>query len=94
MWRLPCHGVLVQEALLLRMGIGIGDRFKIGKAEFLITGLVRTEPDRMANAFSLGPRVIISRRAAVCGTGAAGKPVRERQLLRLPSWNAARAFAR
>ena len=43
--------ILVQEALLLRMGLAIGDRLKIGEAEFLITGLVRIEPDRMANAF-------------------------------------------
>jgi len=82
---LPCHGAVVQEALLLRMGLVIGDRFKIGKAEFLITGLVRTEPDRMANAFSLGPRVIIS--AAGLKSSALVQPgsrIRERELLRLP----------
>ena len=82
---LPCHGAVVQEALLLRMGLVIGDRFKIGKAEFVITGLVRTEPDRMANAFSLGPRVIIS--AAGLKSSALVQPgsrIRERELLRLP----------
>ena len=82
---LPCHGAVVQEALLLRMGLAIGDRFKIGKAEFLITGLVRTEPDRLANAFSLGPRVIIS--AAGLKSSALVQPgsrIRERELLRLP----------
>ena len=85
MQTLPCHGAVVQEALLLRMGLAIGDRFKIGKAEFLITGLVRTEPDRMANAFSLGPRVIIS--AAGLKSSALVQPgsrIRERELLRLP----------
>lgn len=82
----PCHGAVVQEALLLRMGLAVGDRVKIGKAEFLITGLVRTEPDRMANAFSLGPRVLISN----AGLNASalvqpGSRIRERELLRLPS---------
>jgi len=48
---------VVQESLLIRMGLSIGDRLKIGHAMFLITGIVRTEPDRMANAFILGPRV-------------------------------------
>ncbi|HKC92688.1 MAG TPA: FtsX-like permease family protein [Nitrospira sp.] len=80
-----CHGAVVQEALLLRMGLTVGSRLKIGQAEFLITALVRIEPDRMANAFSLGPRVIISQE----GLQAAalikpGSRVRERQLLKLP----------
>ncbi len=81
-----CEGVLVQEALLLRMGLRVGDRLKIGKAEFLITGLVRTEPDRIANAFSLGPRVIVTQAGLQsAGLVQPGSRVRERQLLRLPS---------
>ena len=81
-----CQGVLVQEALLLRMGIQVGDRLKLGRAEFLITGLVRTEPDRMANAFSLGPRVIVSQAGLQsAGLVQRGSRVRERELLRLPS---------
>ena len=81
-----CHGAVVQEALLLRMGVAVGDRIKIGKVEFLITGLVRTEPDRMVNAFSLGPRILIS----IAGLNASalvqpGSRIRERELLRLPS---------
>lgn len=84
--RTPCHGAVVQEALLLRMGLTIGNRFKIGKAEFVITGLVRTEPDRMANAFSLGPRVIISEAALKASSLVQpGSRVRERELLRLAS---------
>jgi len=81
-----CDGAVVQEALLLRMSLAIGDQLKIGEAEFLITGLVRIEPDRMANAFSLGPRVIISleglQNAALIKPGSR---VRDRQLLKLPS---------
>lgn len=80
----PCHGAVVQETLLIRMGLRIGDRLKIGKAEFAITGLVRTEPDRMANAFSLGPRVIISGAGLrASGLVQPGSRVRERELLRL-----------
>jgi putative ABC transport system permease protein len=89
--RTPCHGAVVQEALLLRMGLTIGNRFKIGKAEFVITGLVRTEPDRMANAFSLGPRVIISEAALKASSLVQpGSRVRERELPR----NAVRTLAR
>jgi putative ABC transport system permease protein len=68
------------------MGLTIGDRLKIGQGLFIITGLVRTEPDRMANAFSLGPRVLMSRE----GLHAAqliktGSRIRERYLLKIPS---------
>jgi putative ABC transport system permease protein len=81
-----CRGAVVQEALLLRMGLSLGDRVKIGTAEFLITGLVRTEPDRMANAFSLGPRVIISEAGLEASALVQpGSRIRERELLQLPS---------
>ena len=81
-----CFGVVVQESLLIRMGLAIGDRLKIGQGQFVITGVVRTEPDRMANAFSLGPRVFMSQE----GLRAAdliklGSRVRERYLLKIPS---------
>jgi putative ABC transport system permease protein len=80
-----CFGAVVQESLLIRMGRGIGDRLKIGHTTFLITGIVRTEPDRMANAFTLGPRVIIAQE----GLRAAelvkpGSRVRERYLVKTP----------
>lgn len=82
----PCFGAVVQEALLIRMGLALGDRLRIGQGLFEITGLVRTEPDRMANAFSLGPRVLISqeglRAAELVKTGSR---LRERYLLKTPS---------
>lgn len=81
-----CLGAVVQESLLIRMGLSVGDRIKIGQATFLITGIVRTEPDRMANAFSLGPRVMIAqeglREAELIKPGSR---VRERYLVKLPT---------
>ena len=81
-----CFGAVVQESLLIRMGLSVGDQLKIGQAMFLITGIVRTEPDRMANAFTLGPRVMIAQE----GLRAAelikpGSRVRERYLVKMPS---------
>jgi putative ABC transport system permease protein len=80
-----CFGAVVQESLLIRMGLSVGDQLKIGQAMFLITGIVRTEPDRMANAFTLGPRVMIAQE----GLRAAelikpGSRVRERYLVKTP----------
>ncbi len=80
-----CFGVVVQESLLIRMGLTVGDPLRIGQGLFVITGVVRTEPDRMANAFSLGPRVLMSReglRAAELVK--AGSRIRERYLLKIP----------
>lgn len=81
-----CHGVLVQESLLIRMNLAVGAPLKIGQGTFVITGVLRTEPDRMANAFSLGPRVLMSQE----GLRAAdlirqGSRIRERYLVRLPA---------
>ncbi len=79
-----CHGAVVQESLLIRMGLSLGDRLKIGQATFLITGVIRKEPDRMANAFSLGPRVMISRKGlAAAELIKPGSRVRERYLLKV-----------
>jgi putative ABC transport system permease protein len=80
----PCHGAVVQESLLIRMRLAVGNRLKIGQGLFVITGVVRTEPDRTANAFSLGPRVLISqeglRAAALVQSGSR---IRERYLLKI-----------
>ncbi len=81
-----CFGVVVQESLLIRMRLAVGDRLKIGQGLFLITGLVRTEPDRMANAFSLGPRVLMSQEGLrTAELVKLGSRIRERYLLKIPA---------
>lgn len=78
-----CHGALVQEGLLIRLGLRVGDRLKIGQALFDIRGVLTKEPDRMANAFSLGPRVLIWQGGlAAAELIKPGSRVRERYLLR------------
>lgn len=81
----PCFGILVQESLLIRTGLSVGERLKVGRGLFVITGVVRTEPDRMANAFSLGPRVLMSQ-DGLRSTELIkpGSRVRERYLLKIP----------
>jgi putative ABC transport system permease protein len=84
----PCpgkHGAVVQESLLIRMGLMVGDHIRVGEADFVITGILRKESDRVAGAFSLGPRVMISREGlAAADLIKPGSRVRERYLLRLP----------
>lgn len=83
--REACHGAVVQEALLIRLGLAVGDTVKIGQTSFRITGVIRTEPDRIANMFSLGPRVLISQEGlAAADLIKPGSRLRERHLLKLP----------
>jgi putative ABC transport system permease protein len=81
-----CYGALVQESFLIQMGVRPGARIKIGDAFFVITGVIEKEPDRMANMFSLGPRVMISQEGLTAAQLVKpGSRVRERFLLKLPA---------
>jgi putative ABC transport system permease protein len=51
--------IVVEQALLDRLHLSIGDRVRIGKAAFTIRDTVMLEPDQPVNFFSLGPRVFI-----------------------------------
>ncbi len=82
---LPCFGAVVQESLLIGLGLQLNDHVKIGQAWFAVTGILVKEPDRVASAFSLGPRVLISRQALqATDLVKPGSRIRERYLLRVP----------
>jgi putative ABC transport system permease protein len=51
---------LVQEAVLSRLGLAVGDTLRIGEADFRVTGAIASEPDRAVGFFSLGPRILIA----------------------------------
>ncbi len=53
-------GAAVDRNLLLRLGLGIGDKVRVGVATFTIAAVVVREPDRVASVLSLGPRLMIS----------------------------------
>jgi putative ABC transport system permease protein len=81
----PCFGIVVQESLLITLGIEVGSHIKIGQAWFEIRGLLLKEPDRVASAFSLGPRVMISVEALEAAELVqVGSRIRQRYLLRVP----------
>ena len=82
---LPCFGAVVQESLLISFGLQLHDHVKIGQAWFAVTGILVKEPDRVASAFSLGPRVLISSQALhATDLVKPGSRIRERYLLRVP----------
>lgn len=84
---------LVHESLLARLGLRVGDRFRVGAAELTIAGVILKEPDRAIGVFSLGPRVMIAA-ADLDRTGLIqpGSRVRYRTLFRLADGQDAEAF--
>ena len=42
-----------------RLGIGVGDSFKLGTLALRVGGIIGNEPDRLSEGFALGPTVIV-----------------------------------
>jgi putative ABC transport system permease protein len=83
--RSPCFGALIQESLLIRLNLAIGSELHIGQADFLVTAVLKKEPDRIADGFSLGPRVMISREALeATKLVTTGSRIQERYRLKIP----------
>ncbi|WP_309090631.1 FtsX-like permease family protein [Phenylobacterium sp.] len=51
-------GAAVEQPLLDRLGLRIGDRFEAGGARFVVRAVLVAEPDRMGRGFALAPRVL------------------------------------
>src|SRR5437773_280195 len=84
---------LVHPSLLQKLGASVGERLKIGEADFVVSGVIRQEPDRSVGIFSLGPRVMIAPED-LPGTRLVrpGSRVRHRMLFRLPTGMSAEGF--
>lgn len=53
--------VVAGEDVLIRLGIGVGDKIRLGAQEFRLAAVVLSEPDRMSGSLNVGLRVMISR---------------------------------
>jgi putative ABC transport system permease protein len=51
-------GVAVEQALLDRLGLKLGQPFKVGNETVVAAAVLAAEPDRMSRGFALGPRVL------------------------------------
>lgn len=56
-------GAAVEQALLDRLKLKLGDPFLIGDTRFAVRAVLDQEPDRLATGFALGPRVLVARDA-------------------------------
>jgi putative ABC transport system permease protein len=52
--------VIVEQQLLDRLHLQVGDRLRIGSTTLTIRDILVTEPDRPVNLFALGPRIFIA----------------------------------
>ena len=53
-------GAAVEDALLVRLALRVGDAIRIGEGTFKIRARIVSEPDRVVGGFELGPHVLIS----------------------------------
>ena len=57
---LTAGSVIVEQQLLDRLRLRVGDRLRIGSTTLAIRDILVAEPDRPVNLFALGPRVFIA----------------------------------
>lgn len=58
-WREPGQ-VIVEQLLLERLGVKVGDAIRIGSADIRIAGVLEREPDQLSARPAFGPRVLMS----------------------------------
>ncbi len=76
----------VSDDLLVRLNVDVGDRVRLGDAEFRIAATVVLEPDRMTGTMNVGPRLMISRQGLDrAGLIRRGSRASQRYLFRLPT---------
>jgi putative ABC transport system permease protein len=56
-------GAAVDQTLLARLDLKVGDRVSIGSATFQIRSVVSAEPDKLAGGLGFGPRFLVSEAA-------------------------------
>ncbi len=54
------EGAIVDPILLERLGIRLGDRLQLGRTEIEVRALLESEPDKISDRFTMGPRVFVS----------------------------------
>ena len=79
-------GVAVEPLILSRFGIKPGDMIRVGEATLEVRAAISAEPDRAADGFILGPRVLMSREAlAATGIVRPGSLITWRYRVELPA---------
>lgn len=87
-------GVVVEPALLERLGIAVGDPVRVGRETFTVRGVVTKEPGRLPSGMVAGPRVLVSLEGLErAGIGDTGARITFRALWQVPDEAGAAALA-
>ncbi|MBC8284743.1 MAG: FtsX-like permease family protein [Nitrospinae bacterium] len=79
------NGAVVEPSFLIKTGLSLNDEFSLGKTKLKITGTVISEPDRISRAFSIGPRLFISRASLdKADLIQPGSRIKHRTLIKIP----------
>ena len=79
------NSAVVESSFLIKTGLHLNDEFLLGKIKLKITGIVISEPDRISRAFSIGPRLFISRASLdKAGLIQPGSRIKHRTLIKIP----------
>ncbi|MEG4641338.1 hypothetical protein VB636_00130, partial [Paracoccus sp. APAP_BH8] len=54
----PCHAA--DRGRPRRLGLGIGDTFRLGLQSFRLAAVLMAEPDSASGGFGLGPRTLVA----------------------------------
>ncbi len=77
------RGVLLKQGMLEALNLKLGDAVRLGNADFTIRGVIEREPGSTMNAFSFGPRVLVSYEDAIAaGLSGVGSLTRFRALFK------------
>lgn len=52
-------GAVMQQVLADRLGLQIGNHFRLGPQDFVLTALLQNEPDRASDGYGMGPRTLV-----------------------------------
>lgn len=78
-------GAIMDPVLIDRLGLSIGDTFRLGTQEFHLSAALTREPDSASTGFTLGPRTVVRSDAlATSGLLASGSMYETRYRLLLP----------
>jgi putative ABC transport system permease protein len=79
-------GVVADAKVLERLGLKTGDKLRIGEGELTVLGILKSEPDAVADRLTYGPRMFVSL-ATLKRTGLVqpGALVRWRYAIKLPA---------
>jgi putative ABC transport system permease protein len=78
--------IIAGDDVLIRLGVHVGERVKLGESEFRVAATVLSEPDRMSGSLNVGLRVMLSHEALErTGLMQIGSRAAQRYLFKLPT---------